>query len=266
MCNEYRPDYAKDCFRYARKFHNCLSVRNLSTLKTLSTDRRLHAMKTLSALAKFLGMHQEFQSLIKAYGLKWSVNNDDVILARLSRNATSDDLFAWIKTVKHEIPTLEPFMDFITATGLRFDEAINSFNMIAQNTSAHARNETQQSLEHFKFRRVFIRRTKKCFCSFVPKELIEKIHSPITHDMIKKRLQRRGMRSRFAEILEYYATYSTKHLRQAEIDFCQGRMSATVFARNYFNPSLIADLKNRAITNANELLESVQTVHSICTA
>jgi intergrase/recombinase len=219
-------------------------------------------MKALSALAKFLGIHEDFQRLVKSYGLKWSVNNDDVILARLSRNSSTDDLIAWVKTVKREIPILAVFMDFITATGLRFDEAINSYSMIAQNTSGYY-NQEQQSLEHFRFRQVFIRRTKKCFCSFVPKELIEKIKSPLTHDMIKKRLQRRGLRSRFGEIRELYATCSTKHLRQPEIDFVQGRMSATVFARNYFNPILISDLKNRAITNANELLESVQCAKSV---
>jgi hypothetical protein len=31
----------------------------------------------------------------------------------------------------------------------------------------------------------------------------------------------------------------------AEIDFLQGRTSASVFMRNYFNPALISDLKER---------------------
>jgi len=232
--------------------------RNLSTLRTLSNDRRLHALKGLSALAKFSGVYTDFKELVKTYGLKWTLNNDDVILARLARKCNTEELVGWIRTIKNRIPAFSVFMDFITATGLRFDEAIDSYNLIAEGNQEYY-NVEQQLLEHFRFRQVFIRRTKKVFISFVPKDLIAKIESPLTCDTIKKRIQRRHLRSRFAEIREFYASYSTKHLRQPEIDFIQGRTSTNVFMRNYFNPTWISDLKNRALKNATELLTLVST-------
>lgn len=149
-------------------------------------------------------------------------------------------------------------MDFITATGLRFDEAIDSYNLIAEGNQEYYNTE-QQLLEHFKFRQMFIRRTKKVFISFAPKDLIARIESPLTHDTTKKRLQRRHLKSRFAEIREFYASYSTKHLRQPEIDFIQGRTSTNVFMRNYFNPTWIDDLRDRVLKNSIELLELVST-------
>jgi hypothetical protein len=216
--------------------------RNLSTLRALSNGKRLHALKGLSALAKFSGVYTDFRELVRTYGLKWSMNNDDVILARLARKCNTNELVGWIKTIKNRIPVSSLFMDFITVTGLRFDEAINSYNMVAKGNREYY-NPEQQLLEHFRFRQVFIRRTKKVFISFVPKDLIARIESPLTYDTIKKRLQRRRLRSRFAEKREFYASYSTKHLRQREIDFIQGRTSTNVFMRNYFNPTWIDDLK-----------------------
>jgi hypothetical protein len=37
----------------------------------------------------------------------------------------------------------------------------------------------------------------------------------------------------------------TRFLSQSEIAFLQGRVSGSVFMRNYFNPALIGDLKER---------------------
>jgi len=78
--------------------------------------------------------------------------------------------------------------------------------------------------------------------SFVARELIERIGSNgslVSRDIIVKRLQRLRMKLRFADVREFYASRSVTHLRQPEIDFLQGRMSATVFMRNYFNPAWI---------------------------
>ncbi|MBS7653962.1 MAG: hypothetical protein QXU95_02175 [Candidatus Bathyarchaeia archaeon] len=36
-------------------------------------------------------------------------------------------------------------------------------------------------------------------------------------------------------------------MRESEIDFLQGRISASIFMRNYFNPAWISDLKSRAL-------------------
>jgi len=62
---------------------------------------------------------------------------------------------------------------------------------------------------------------------------------------------------RFGDIREYWATYMTRHLKEAEIDFLQGRISSSIFMRNYFNPALISDLKQRTFKGITELLQKV---------
>jgi intergrase/recombinase len=155
-------------------------------------------------------------------------------------------------------------MDFIVVTGLRFEEALNAYNLVAELTRsgrlAEYYNAEQNVLEHFRFKNLFLRKTKKAFMSYVSKELIKEIGSkgsPLTKDMIIKRIQRLRLKQRFADLREFYASYSTKYLRQPEIDFIQGRVSASVFMRNYFNPIWIVDLKDRTLKNASGLLELV---------
>jgi len=245
---------------------------DLSTLKTFTPNKRRKAMEALSALSKFLGIYDDFKRLIKAHGLKWQVDTDDVIIARLLKynnngnENKNNGLFEWIKTVKRQIPELKTFVDFITASGLRFDEALNAFNLIVELTRSGRLSEyyniEQQTLEHFRFRTVFIRRTKKVYMGFVPCALIETIgskSSTLTKDTICKRIQRLKLPLCFSDIREFYASFSTKHLRQPEIDFLQGRVSASVFMRNYFNPTWISDLKDRALKNASELLKLTAT-------
>ena len=145
---------------------------------------------------------------------------------------------------------------------MRFNEAIKSYNLIIklkhENRFEEYYNREEQTLKHFRFKHLFIRRTKKIFMSFISKNIIDSIHSDtanITNDMIAKRLQRRGLNSKFSEIREVYASLAVKYLRQPEIDFLQGRVSSNVFMRNYFNPNWIDDLKKRALNHSNELMK-----------
>ena len=232
-------------------------------------------MLALSALSKFTGCHDQFTQLIKAYGLKWSVNNDDVIIARLIKysggkgNETINELFNWVKMVKREIPDFATFMDFTVSTGLRLGEAINSYRLIVelseQGKLCEYYNAERCVLEHFRFKSLFIRRTKKAFMSFASNELIERIRlsgfKP-TNDIIRRRMQRRKLKLCFPDLRELWASRGVKYLGQPEIDFLQGRVSATVFMRNYFNPTWISDLKKRTLKNGQSLLALIDAQHA----
>jgi intergrase/recombinase len=144
----------------------------------------------------------------------------------------------------------------MVVSGLRFEETINSYNLIIGLSRENELNKhydrEKQTLEHYRFKNVFIRRTKKAFISFIPEAFIERIskREKLTRAMIDNRVKRGGFKSRFSDIREYFATSMTSHLSSAEIDFLQGRVSGSVFMRNYFNPALIVDLKESVQSNS----------------
>lgn len=160
-----------------------------------------------------------------------------------------------IRRVKVEASEYATFMDFMATTGLRYEEAINSWNLIIQLAGENKLRMRSWSIIGFKG--IFIRRTKKAFISFVPKDLINEIvkYRPLTFNVLRKRIQRRRLKLRFGDIRELHASVLTKYLREREIDFLHGRTSTSVFMRNYFNPAWIQDLKNRALEGAHELLK-----------
>jgi len=113
--------------------------------------------------------------------------------------------------------------------------------------------------EHFRFKERFVRKSKKAFISFVPQSLIAEItrSSPLGSNVLPCRLKRKGMRQRFGDVREFYASFMLKYLRQPEIDFLQGRVLSSVFMRNYFNPIWIRDLKERALKGEEEILKQI---------
>jgi hypothetical protein len=261
LFQSYRPFTARPVYYYAKKYASCLQNRNLSLLKSFSDGKRASVMKALCALSKFLGMHEEFKVLVKNYGLKWrGRSSDDIIIDRLTKNVDSKELFQWIKDAKEKIPELRVFLDFMIETGLRLIEAVDSYNLIIklgkEGKLNSYYNEKRQVLEHFRFREIFIRNSKKVFISFVPYESVKGIAStePVNYDRVQRLAEWYLKKLRFADLRELYASCSVKHLKQVEIDFLQGRVSASVFMRNYFNPQFIDDLQTRALTNAEGLL------------
>jgi len=232
--------------------------RDFSELHSLSDSKRNHVLKSLSALAKFMGMYPEFQDLRRKYNLKWSSGNRDLLIIKRLLSNSRKDLKEWINNVKSRVPSLSLYLDFLIATGLRHIEAINSWNIIITLSSNERLQEYFKNsiLEHYRYPNIFIRRTKKVFLSIVPEHIIEHIakSETLTSTKIRKRLTRKGLNERFSDIREYWASAMTRYLRQPEIDFLQGRVSSTVFMTNYFNPTLIDDLKDRALKGIASLL------------
>jgi len=223
-------------------------------------------MAGLSNLSKFLGVYKTWRRIIENAGLKWSSGTDDaLIIARLTKVVEGDEIFEWIRQVKAAIPEFSVFMDFLAVTGLRYKEAITSWNLIVklskENHLGDYYKEDRSVLEHFRFKDLFIRRSKKVFISFVPPRIVEEISTnpSLTRSILSKRIQRRGMRERFGDVREFYASFMLKFLRQPEIDFLQGRVSSSVFMRNYFNPVWIRDLKERTLKGEEEILKEIKT-------
>ncbi len=264
----YRHNYDRQISSVAMRYSDIYFSKNFSPIKQFSLSAQSKIIAAFSALAKFQGCHEEFQYLRKTYGLTWvSRSVDDLIIERLSRSDDSEDIFQWIRTVKEACPQYAIFMDLIASTGLRLSEAINAYNLIVQlskeETLAKKYYNAQTGfLEHFRFRNVFIRNTKKAFLSFVPLELLDLIgkQSLISENHLKNRaLERKHIQQRFGDVRENHASFVTKWLRPEEIDFLQGRVSASVFSAHYYNPILVSDLKLRAAQATQAILLKVNS-------
>jgi intergrase/recombinase len=264
LFQNYRPFTVVSMYSYAKRFAYCLLTRDLSDLRTLGNSTREHVMKALSGLSKFLGIHEDFQQLVKNYGLKWSGrNNDDIIIARLLKTVNADEIFQWLKDARAKIPELSELLELMVLTGLRLIEAVESYNIIIKlDKEGKLRgyfNEEKEVLEHFRFKETFIRSSKKVFVSFVPLSLVRRIakKEPLSYDEVQHVTEWRVRKLRFCDLRELNASIMTKHLRQPEIDFLQGRVSTNVFMINYFNVNLISDLKERAFKAIDEILAEI---------
>jgi len=240
----YRPITAKSRYQYALRYHQLLIDADFSTLNLRSDHTRLHILKALCTLSKFLGKYNEFRSLMKKYGLKWSIDNkDDLIIARMLKPLNSASVIEWIKEVYSGVPEVKPYIDLMLFTGLRPLEGIDSCNLIIQLQKDNRLNEyydlNQQMLQHFRYREIFIRRSKKTYISFVPYEILKPIFNckSIVRRTFYKYLEKKRLPVRFCDIREYWATQMSRSLSRVEIDFLQGRVSGNIFMVNYFNPT-----------------------------
>jgi len=137
------------------------------------------------------------------------------------------------------------FLKFLLNSGLRTSEAINSFNLTIQLCKEGKLSDYYDSelnvLCHFKYPKLFIRRTKACYITFIKPEFLNEIAScqPVTYNSLRKRLERRKMKLRFNELRDYFGTYLLSHgILEAEINLCQGRIPVDIFIRHYWSPKL----------------------------
>jgi hypothetical protein len=85
---EYRPKSAYDRIRNAKAYAHCLFENDCTELVTLSNDKQEHIMNALSCRSKYLGIYENWSHMIKNYGLKWRIRNDDLLSGALLRRKT----------------------------------------------------------------------------------------------------------------------------------------------------------------------------------
>lgn len=237
---------ALDLFRTARKYHVVLWRPNeASGLVSLSDSHRRLVMASLSNLSKFIGVYKTWKDIVANTGLKWSNgNSEDIIIKRFTRSRSPEEITDWIISIKEAIPALSVFMDFAAATGIRFVEAVRSYSLIIdlshQNNLSEYYNVEGSLLEHYRFRDLFIRRSKKVFISFISEDLVKRVAVSrfFSKSAIENRIKRSELSSAFGDLREYWASYMTKYLRQPEIDFLQGRVSTSVLMRELLQSGL----------------------------
>ena len=152
---------------------------NASELLTLSNDKRIHAMKSISSLSKYLGCYDIWKQIIEKYQLKWSTENSLETFNSIWNNKTNySSMLCWIKQAYVKLPIQYwNILLHCTLTGLRPDEGCKSIELIHNDIDNYLNKETM-TLEHFKYPQVFFRRTKKAYISVATRDIIEIANIP----------------------------------------------------------------------------------------
>lgn len=262
----YRRYYNVQLFNLALRYSDCLFSGDYSQVQQLAQCKVPNVLRSLTNLSKFLGCHEYFLRSIKQYGLTWvSRSADDLIIDRLNRSDDPLDVWKWCLDVKECFPELNSFIELVAATGLRFSEALNCYNLIIRLTKEGTLTEKYFNantgfLEHFRFRETFIRCSKKAYISFVPLDLLQTIGEKeviTARNPIQKHFQRRHVPQRFSDVREAHGTFMLKYLKETEVDFLHGRVSGSVFRVNYLNVKMIEDLKARASQGVTDILHKI---------
>ena len=80
-------DTTNDRIAYAKRYYQVIQSGNASELLSMTNDKRIHAMKSLASLSKYLGCYDKWTSIRHNYQLKWSNGDSLIFLTRyLPRN------------------------------------------------------------------------------------------------------------------------------------------------------------------------------------
>jgi intergrase/recombinase len=261
--SKYAKSYAYTVLCYAKKFNGLLDG-NLAELECFGKSKRGNILRALSALSRYLGIHEQFKQHMKDYGLKWESQSCFDSFLRILNNKNKDDVIEWVKLCQKGFDnTYATFVKFALFTGIRKSEAIEAFNLIVRlskdgRLSDYYKAELE-TLEHFRYPDKFIRGTKNVFFSFVKKSFIDEIAKchMVSESSYKRRHKKIGVPSRIKDLREYFATYMLNHgLLKEEIDLIQGRIGKSIFMKQYFSPA-IKDLKDRTL-NAVQTLSKIE--------
>ncbi|MGI8833327.1 MAG: integrase [Nitrososphaeraceae archaeon] len=233
---------AKVRLSYSKKYYNILVNGNAQELLVLSNDKRIHVMKAIATLSKYIGCYDKWKDIKEKYQLKWS-NGDgleafnDIIM---NNGQNYNSMINWLKVAVSKLPArYGNLLLFDTLTGLRPDEACKSIILLKEKEQEGYLNPDTMILEHFRHPGIFFRRTKKAYVSILTEKSLELVKESATcgYNALRLALRRRGLDMNMAYCRKIFATYLRMHgIEQEVIDLLQGRAPKSVFARYYFRP------------------------------
>jgi intergrase/recombinase len=242
LVNNVNPKTANDRITYGKKYYGILVSEedsNMQQLLQFSEQKRVHVMKALATLSKYLGCYNQWKNLRENYQLKWSANNIDTFSHMMQTNI--DAMMEWVKKAISVLPVdYGNLILYNTLTGLRPTESIESIKLLKTESTNYLNKETML-IEHYKYPTQFIRRTKKAYISIVTTNLLNVIEESKIHSYtsLQSLLKRKGMEMHMSYCRKIFATYLRNNgIEQEIIDLLQGRISKSVFVRHYYRPDL----------------------------
>jgi hypothetical protein len=248
--------------RYSKQFVSVLQTGDAQPLLQVTPDKRIHAMKALASLSRFLGCYDTWLQIRQRYNLKWSTGNESLATFQrffLDDKRTLESMLEWVRQAIRVVPApMAAVIKFNVLTGLRPSEAIASVRLLNNFSAAEKYyNPERQTLEHFRFPAIFLRRTKSAYISIITKEQLSgigilgcKTPTPTTttttttptptYEALRFRLERTGIKCHLGWCRKIYSSYLRQEagIESEIVDLLSGRVPRTVFARNYFTPSV----------------------------
>lgn len=150
-------------------------------------------------------------------------------------------------------------------TGLRPAEACDSVRLlnIRQNFDTNYYNPERQTLEHFRFPEIFLRKTKKAYISYLSLDNYEWIanlgpKTPPTWNAIRLTCRRRSIDMDMHLCRRIFASWLRQDgkIEHEIVDLLQGRVSQSVLTRHYLTPT--QDLTGKILDSLDRLKQEIE--------
>ena len=258
---EYSPNTIRTMLSYANRY-NSISIQDLDKLSPII---RTHIVKALILISKYKGNYQELKALLAKYSIKMHRGNNIEAFLRIMESNNNGDLLSYYNTAKTKVHQNEAlFLKFLLHSGLRVAKAITSFNLVVSLAQQNRLNEYYSkdygALLHLKYGKLFLRKTKNAYLSFVSESMLNDISQskPIVYSLLRKRLERTGkLRLRLKEFRKAQNTHLLNSgLSESDVNLISGRVGS-VLLKFYFTPKL-SELGARVL----KALESIANLES----
>jgi hypothetical protein len=223
---------------YAKKYYHVLLEGNAKDILSLSNQKKLQVMKSLSVLSKFIGCYDMWKSIKEKYQLKWSSGNSfDAFKKIINEDNSLNSLLDWLNNTTSQISDkYRNILFYCTLTGLRPNEACQSIKLFKEKIDNYL-DKNKMMLKHFEFPDIFIRRTKQAYLS-IANDLILKIANEsgnYSYNALRCHLKRKNILMNMNYCRKIFATFMRNNGVQSEIvDLLQGRIPKSVFVRHYY--------------------------------
>ena len=260
----YDAHYSYMLYMYAKKYVDCFKNPSLLSRLSVSDSVRNNIIKSLVAYSKFTGCYESFRSRLKNCGIHYKKQSAIESFLRIMDSNNHNGLSEWYRKALSILEENEKlYLHYALLSGLRREEAVLSFNLLASKTVSDYYNEKTGFLEHFKIKSkngkfLFLRGSKNAYVSAIPKSMILEIGNakPVGYNKITKHLNKHRLNVRFQELRTFYATnMRLMGLLSEQVDIIQGRVNGGIFLQYYFkqNPktlnkkilSLLPKLENK---------------------
>jgi hypothetical protein len=231
---------------HAKRYYHILESHNAQELLSCSYKTRVHTMKALASLSKYMGCYDIWKEIVQRYQLKRSDSNKSIkvfnaIFQGEGNNYSS--ILKWIKDVIAVLPKeYQNIILFNTLSGLRPDEAQKAIHLIKTKEFEYI-DKDRGILKHYQFPETFLRQTKNAYLSIISDDMIKIAKATPDKEQYLVGLRKRVIKNNYKMNMYYcrkvFATYlRNKGIEPEIIDLLQGRISSSVFVNHYYRPDI----------------------------